>query len=398
VAEIFRIHVISNPDVRTPVVTFGTTTFFHIRTENMYICAVSKLNVNTALVFEFLYKFVEICKAYFGKLDEDVIKDNYVLVYELLDEILDFGYPQTSETDTLKQYISQEEIRSDKLQSESKKITIQATGAISWRKEDIKYRKNECFIDIIESLNLIMSNKGAILRVDVAGQVMVKAFLSGMPECKFGLNDKLLMERSNAAAKKRQSAVELDDVQFHQCVKLGRFDVDRTISFVPPDGEFELMKYRTTENINLPFRVHAIVNEIGRSRVEYKVVVKATFAMTLAATNVRVFIPTPTNTAAVRTRETSGKAKFKPGDGGIMWKIPRFQGGLEFSISADAELSATTVKKTWSRPPISLDFSVPMFAASGLHVRFLKVFEKSNYQTVKWVRYITRAGSCQYRI
>jgi hypothetical protein len=50
VAEIFRIHVISNPDVRTPVVTFGTTTFFHIRTENMYICAVSKLNVNTALV------------------------------------------------------------------------------------------------------------------------------------------------------------------------------------------------------------------------------------------------------------------------------------------------------------------------------------------------------------
>ena len=88
-------------------------------------------------------------------------------------------------------------------QSESKKITIQATGAISWRKEDIKYRKNECFIDIIESLNLIMSNKGAILRVDVSGQVMVKAFLSGMPECKFGLNDKLLMERNNANAKKR---------------------------------------------------------------------------------------------------------------------------------------------------------------------------------------------------
>ena len=207
-----------------------------------------------------------------------------------------------------------------RVQSESKKITIQATGAISWRKEDIKYRKNECFIDVIESLNLIMSNKGAILRVDVSGQVMVKAFLSGMPECKFGLNDKLLMERNAANAKKRQTAVELDDVQFHQCVKLGRFDVDRTISFVPPDGEFELMKYRTTENINLPFRVHAIVNEVGRTRVEYKVVVKATFANTLAANNVKIFIPTPTNTAAVRTREAAGKAKYKPGDNGIIWK------------------------------------------------------------------------------
>lgn len=39
------------------------------------------------------------------------------------------------------------------------------------------------------------------------------------------------------------SQVELDDCQFHQCVKLGKFDSDRTISFIPPDGEFELMRY-----------------------------------------------------------------------------------------------------------------------------------------------------------
>lgn len=38
------------------------------------------------------------------------------------------------------------------------------------------------------------------------------------------------------------SAVELDDCQFHQCVKLGKFDSDRSISFIPPDGEFELMR------------------------------------------------------------------------------------------------------------------------------------------------------------
>src|SRR5437762_3554439 len=84
-----------------------------------------------------------------------------------------------------------------------------------------------------------------------------------------------------------KSAVELDDCQFHQCVKLGKFDDNRTISFVPPDGEFELMKYRTTENINLPFRVHAIVNEVGKSRVEYKILVKATFTSNLFATNVK---------------------------------------------------------------------------------------------------------------
>lgn len=41
----------------------------------------------------------------------------------------------------------------------------------------------------------------------------------------------------------RGTGIELADITFHQCVKLGKFDSDRTISFVPPDGEFILMKY-----------------------------------------------------------------------------------------------------------------------------------------------------------
>ena len=51
-------------------------------------------------------------------------------------------------------------------------MTIQATGAISWRKEGIKYRKNELFIDVVENCNLLVSNKGTILRNDVSGCIM----------------------------------------------------------------------------------------------------------------------------------------------------------------------------------------------------------------------------------
>ena len=47
---------------------------------------------------------------------------------------------------------------------------------------------------------------------------------------------------------------------------------------------------------------------------------------------------------------------------------------------------------------MSVEFQVPMFTASGLHVRFLKVFENSSYATTKWVRYITRAGTYNVRI
>lgn len=65
------------------------------------------------------------------------------------------------------------------------------------------------------------------------------------------------------------------------------------------------------------------------------------------------------------------------------FRIPRIQGMAETSLQADADLSSMTHRKAWSRPPIEVDFQVLMFTASGLLVRFLKVFEKSNYQSVK---------------
>lgn len=47
----------------------------------------------------------------------------------------------------------------------------------------------------------------------------------------------------------------MQDVTFHQCVNLGKFNTEKVVSFVPPDGEFELVKYRCQEGISLPFTV-----------------------------------------------------------------------------------------------------------------------------------------------
>ena len=53
------------------------------------------------------------------------------------------------------------------------------------------------FIDIIENINVLLSNRGTVLRSDVIGQVVMKSQLSGMPECKFGINDKLLQKEAS---------------------------------------------------------------------------------------------------------------------------------------------------------------------------------------------------------
>lgn len=44
---------------------------------------------------------------------------------------------------------------------ESSKITSQATGVTSWRRADVKYKKNEAFVDVVETVNLSMSAKGS---------------------------------------------------------------------------------------------------------------------------------------------------------------------------------------------------------------------------------------------
>jgi len=294
---------------------------------------------------------------------------------------------------------------------------MQATGALSWRRADIKHRKNEAFVDVIEDVNLLMSANQTVLRADVAGHIVMRAYLSGTPECKFGLNDRLTIpdddndvprehrgsggrntQPSGSTTSGSAGSVTLEDCQFHQCVKLGRFDADRIISFVPPDGEFELMRYRGTDNIDLPFKVHAIVTELGKSRVSYSIAVRSTFSAKLFATAVVMRIPTPLNTARVEgVRATNGKAKYEPESNNVVWRIQRFTGQSEFKFEAEAVLASTTNQKAWSRPPLNLQFNILMYTSSGLLVRYLKVFEKSGYQSVKWVRYMTRAGNYEIR-
>ena len=45
-----------------------------------------------------------------------------------------------------------------------------------------------------------------------------------------------------------------------------------------------------------------------------------------------------------------------------------------------------------AKPPISVKFEIPYFTVSGIQVRYLKIIEKSGYQALPWVRYITTSG------
>ncbi|MBV96241.1 AP-2 complex subunit mu, partial [Eschrichtius robustus] len=193
-----------------------------------------------------------------------------------------------------------QEPASDK--KEQSQITSQVTGQIVWRREGIKYRQNELFLDVLKSVNLLMFPQGQELSAHV------------------------------------------------------KFDSERSISFIPPDGEFEVMRYGTTKDITLPFRVIPLVREVGRTKLEVKVVIKSNFKPSLLAQKIEVRIPTPLNTSGVQVICMKGKAKYEASENAIMWKIK---------------------------------------------VLYLKVFEPkldySDHDVIKWVRYIGRSGIYETR-
>mmetsp|Transcript_25898 Transcript_25898/g.46918 ORF Transcript_25898/g.46918 Transcript_25898/m.46918 type:complete len:427 (-) Transcript_25898:398-1678(-) len=398
-ADSFRLQVIAAKETGTqaPVKRIENCSFLYTRHLNMYFVALTRSNVNPALVFEYLFQKIKILKAYLGEdFDENSMRNNMTLIYELMDETMDFGYPQNCAVDVLRLYINLGNIRPQD-EPEPSQLTSQITGAIDWRREGIRHKKNEVYIDVLESVNLLLSSTGSILRNEVTGQVQMNTKLTGMPECKFGLNDKLVIEKESAA--QRKPGVEIDDCTFHRCVRLGKFDADRTITFIPPDGEFELMRYRVTDNINLPFRIiPAVQEEHGKPKVSINLKVIANFSDKLFATHVVIKIPVPKNTAKAKIKNSFGRAKYEPEQQAIMWRVKRFPGKAECMLTADIDLMPTVRPTAWNRPPIDVEFQVPMFTASGVHVRFLRVYDKSGYHTNRWVRYITKAGGYQIRI
>ena len=74
---------------------------------------------------------------------------------------------------------------------------------------------------------------------------------------------------------------------------------------------------------------------------------------------------------------STGKAKYDAKKHALVWKIKRFDGQWEHTLSANVERLATTRdKKAWGHPPISMSFQVSfhtstMTAKVGLYSSIL---------------------------
>jgi len=264
----------------------------------------------------------------------------------------------------------------------------------AWRREGIKYDKNELHLDITESINVTLisedlgngNSKMTIVDSDVSGTVLIRSRLSGMPGCKLAL-----------------SSTALDPVVFHPCVKKDKFE-EGVIKFIPPDGQTQLARYRAENQIKLPFRVLPVIRQIDQNRMEVKVNLKAGFGKEVVATDVALRIPVPRSIVSYTSKVSKGTVTYLAELECLYWKIPKFLGDTDCNISAEIRMLSGEVDEASGAnvstvvPPLTLDFNVVGYAASGLRVKYLEIYESGEYEKESWIRYMTSAGSFQIRV
>ncbi|XP_015759796.1 PREDICTED: AP-4 complex subunit mu-like [Acropora digitifera] len=368
--DIFYRKIKSLKEGLPPIFNVDGVNFIFIKRNGLYFVCTTKFNISPAFAVEVLTRISDLCKDYCGVLNEESIKKNFPLIYELLDEML---------VRIIVHFHCTHQVAS--------------TGS-----------KSEIFVDLLERLTVLIGSNGNILRSDIDGCIQMKIFMAGNPEIRIGLNEDFFVGKSDMLTQD-SVAVRLDNCTFHESVDLSNFEATRTLVVKPPQGEFVAMKYRLSETVhsNLPFTLIAFVNEEDNSKtLEVVLKLKCTVPSSSCANNIVMKLPLPKSADNVSHRITSGTqtAEYKSSEKAWYWTIAKLQGGRE--VSATVKIYMNEIRKSARKEigPVSLEFEIPMHICSGLQIRHLRVQDrgKTGFSPFRWVRYITHSDSYVIRI
>ncbi|RUP46212.1 Longin-like domain-containing protein [Jimgerdemannia flammicorona] len=143
--------------------------------------------VDPLLVFEFIHRIIDILTDYLGDVSESTIRENFVTVYQislimhrdahtilspsftqLLEEMMDYGYPLTTEPNALKEMIMPPTIINKVMNTVAAasgvapKLPHGTLSSFPWRKAGVKYTNNEIYFDIVEEIDAIVDRWAAV--------------------------------------------------------------------------------------------------------------------------------------------------------------------------------------------------------------------------------------------
>jgi AP-3 complex subunit mu len=367
-----------------PVIPTSKLILVHVcRFDLSFLTAVNR-ETPPLLIIELQHTLIDAFLSYFKTLNETIIRSNFSTIYQILDEMVDGAFPYTTELNQLHAMVIPPTVTRRMFEAVSGKFAVAekvpagALSKIPWRKGDCKYVTNEIYFDIIEQIDATFGPNGLLLHSTIYGDIKAQCRLSGMPDLT------LTFTKPNLLA----------DASLHRCVRINRFQREKVVSFVPPDGAFKLLSFRINGNTNTPLYLKPQITygENGTGRVFCQVGSRNTG--NLSITDVSVVIPL--NRACLSTNLTAnvGSIRQDAKTKVVRWEIGNLPKDktpiLEGSMSLPADF------KTDERPTIRGEFQVKMYCASGLKVDGLAI-RGVKYKPFKGVRSVTQAGRFQFR-
>jgi len=392
----------------------GVSFVYSKKNTGLYLVMTTRSNVAPSFVTEVLNRLAKIIKDFCGTLTEESIRKNFILIYEILDEFMDFGYPQLTSTENIKKYIVNEPIPVDSAKQfvsaggvtgglwKSNTISSQATTAPISIKDNPKSKKNEIFVDVLERIFVTFNSTGYLINSSIEGCIQMKSYLLGNPDLKLALNDNLIVGKGSNL----QSSAVIDDCNFHECVNTSQFDMNKLMTIKPPEGEFVAMNYRVTGDFDPPFRIFTYIEEPSNYRLDFVLRIKGTFGKNYTGNNVTVKFNVPRNVSNVHCELPKGtvgqEAEYSSSTNSVKWVIKKFVGGMEHSLKTKISLQTNTTTQSCRKEigPVTMTFEIPMYNVSGLQIKYLRIEEitKSPIPPQRWVRYITQASAYSCRL
>ncbi|XP_016128915.1 AP-4 complex subunit mu-1-like [Sinocyclocheilus grahami] len=400
---------------QTPVVmAHKDLHFIHVKQGGLYWVASTKTNPSPFTIIEFLNRLAALTKDYCGSLSEKSVRMNFALIYELLDEMVDFGYIQTTSTDILKNFIQTEAVSSKPFslfdlsnvglfgaETQQSKVapSVAASRPIMSSRGE-QGGKNEIFVDVIERLSVVIGSKGVLMKSDIQGEIRIKCFLPTSSEMRIGLNEELSIGKSQL--KGYSSAVRVDECRFHQAVKLDEFDTFRILKVCPSQGEQTVMQYQLCDELPCapPFQLFPSVQKDYVNRVLIFLKLRCDLPPKSTALNVSITVPVPKGSVSMSQELSSPDqtAELQPKNKALLWEIPRFPGGAQLSALFKVDVPGLSSASLLEVGPVSMSFELAKQTCSGLQIRFLRLAPSQTGLSQRWVRYVTHSDSYTIRI
>ena len=380
-----------------PVFSVEGVNFMHVKRNGLYFVGTTTQNISPSYVFDVILNLIRVIKDYCGILSEESIRKNFVLVYELIDEMIDYGHAQSTSTEQVKPYIVNEPILIDNSTFSFKPNFLSNSVPCTAVQRPVtnKKSKNEIFVDVLEKLTVLFNSNGYIMNSSLEGCIQMKSFLKNNPQLQLALNDDLVLEKTNAYGN-----IGLDDFNFHECVNASEFKDAKILIISPPDGEFVVMNYRIKGDYQAPFRIFPYVEELTQYKLDFSLKIKSLFPDKLHATNVVIKFNIPRSTNSVNfelPKKSSGhKVEYKESERIVEWSIEKFMGSCELSLKSKISLSGPATAKEINQ--ISMNFEISMYNVSKLQIKYLRIAGQGNSNPYRWVRYITQSSSYVCRI